>query len=437
MRTDAEVTVGKVLDVLQLIDDRNGSTHLLRIHDDAIDAMDLRKVRATPDSQGLASFDPGFVNTAACRSAITFIDGDRGVLEYRGYPIEQIAGNCSFLEVGYLLINGELPGPRLGAWEASIANLSMLPQDVHDLIERMPPSAHPMNVLAAVVALLGGVYADSRDTTNAETRKLSGNRLIAQVPLIAALVYRNHQGLPFVHPDPSLGYVANFINMMFAGGGSTHDHPDIHSAIETLLVLHADHEQNCSTNVLRGIASADADPYISVSGAMAALSGPLHGGANEAVLKMLHEIGSVDRVPEFITKVKAGDRRLMGFGHRVYKNFDPRGLIVKASADKVFAVTGINPLLEVAIQLERSALADDYFISRKLYPNVDFYSGLVYEAMGLPADMFTVMFAIARTVGWVAHWLEFEVDPDKKISRPRQLYTGSPRRDLPASRGSA
>jgi len=437
MRTDAEVTVGKDLNVLRLIDDRNSSAHLLRIHDDAIDAGDLRKVRATPDSQGLASFDPGFVNTAACRSAITFIDGDRGVLEYRGYPIEQIAGRCSFLEVAFLLINGELPGLQLHEWEASIASLATLPEAVYDVIEHMPPTAHPMNVLASVVALLGGVYPDARDRAHAETRKLTGNRLIAQVPLIAALVYRNHQGLPFVQSDPSLGYVGNFVNMMFAGRGPKHDHPDIRSAIETLLVLHADHEQNCSTNVLRGIASADADPYISVSGAMGGLSGPLHGGANEAVLKMLHEIGSVDRVPDFIAKVKAGDQRLMGFGHRVYKNFDPRGVIVKESTDKVFAITGINPLLEVAIQLERSALADEYFISRKLYPNVDFYSGLVYEAIGLPADMFTVMFAVARTAGWIAHWLEFEVDPDKKIARPRQLFTGSPRRDLPATHASS
>ena len=437
MRTDAEVAVGKDLNVLRLIDDRDGSTHLLRIHDDAIDAGDLRKVKPAPDSQGLASFDPGFVNTAACRSAITFIDGDRGVLEYRGYPIEQIAGRCSFLEVAFLLINGELPGPGLHDWEASIADLAALPEEVYSVIEHMPATAHPMNVLASVVALLGGVYQESRDRAHAKTRQLNGNRLIAQVPLIAALVYRNHQGLPFVPPDQSLGYVGNFVNMMFAGRGQKPDHPDIRSAIETLLVLHADHEQNCSTSVLRGIASADADPYISVSGAMGGLSGPLHGGANEAVLKMLHEIGSVDRVPDFIAKVKAGNQRLMGFGHRVYKNFDPRGIIVKESADKVFAVTGINPLLEVAIQLERAALADEYFITRKLYPNVDFYSGLVYEAIGLPAEMFTVMFAVARTIGWVAHWLEFEVDPDKKIARPRQLFGGSRRRDLPATHASA
>jgi citrate synthase len=432
MRADAEATVGNDLNTLRLIDDRSGATHLLRIHDDAIDAGELRKVKATPQGQGLASFDPGFVNTAACRSAITFIDGDRGVLEYRGYPIEQIAGRCSFLEVAYLLINGELPGPALLPWEAAIASLSTLPETVYGLIERMPRTAHPMNVLAAVVALLGGIYPDSRNRADAESRKLSGNRLIAQVPLIAALVYRNHQGLPFIEPDLSLGYAGNFVNMMFADRGPAHDHPDVRSSIETLLVLHADHEQNCSTNVLRGIASADADPYISVAGAMGGLSGPLHGGANEAVLKMLQEIGSVDRVPDFIAKVKAGNQRLMGFGHRVYKNFDPRGVIVKESKDKVFAVTGVNPLLEVATELERTALADEYFITRKLYPNVDFYSGLVYEAIGLPADMFTVMFAVARTAGWVSHWLEFEVDPDKKIARPRQLYTGSPRRDLPA-----
>jgi citrate synthase len=431
MRTDSEVTVGSDVNVLRLIDERNGSTHLLAIHDDAIDAGDLRQVKATLDGPGLASFDPGFANTAACRSAITFIDGDRGVLEYRGYPIEQVAGRCSFLEVAFLLINGELPGSRLRDWEATIAGLSTLPEAVYQVIERMPAAAHPMNMLASVVALLGGVYPEARDGLHAESRKLNGNRLIAQVPLIAALLYRKHAGLPFVQPDPSLGYVGNFINMMFAGSGSTHAHPDIHAAIETLLVLHADHEQNCGTNVLRGIASADADPYISVSGAMGALSGPLHGGANEAALKSIREVGSLDRVPDFIKKVKAGDRRLMGFGHRVYKNFDPRGLVVKASVDKVFAVTGTNPLLEVAIELERSALADDYFISRKLYPNVDFYSGLVYEAIGLPADMFTVMFAVARTAGWVAHWLEFEVDPDKRIARPRQLFTGSPRRDLP------
>ena len=433
MRTDAEVTVGNDVNVLRLIDDRNGSTHLLRIHDDAIDAEDLRKVRATPDSPGLASFDPGFVNTAACRSAITFIDGDRGVLEYRGYPIEQIAGRCSFLEVSFLLINGELPGPKLRGWEASIADLAVLPDEVYSVIEHTPPTAHPMNVLASVVALLGGIYPEARDRAHAETRKLHGNRLIAQVPLIAAAIYRKHQSLPLVPSEPSLGYVGNFVNMMFAGRGPTHEHPDICSAIETLLVLHADHEQNCSTSVLRGIASADADPYICVSGAMGALSGPLHGGANESVLRMLQDIGSVDQVPNFIAKVKAGNQRLMGFGHRVYKNFDPRGLIVKESADRVFAVTGVNPLLEVATELERTALADEYFITRKLYPNVDFYSGLVYEAIGLPADMFTVMFAVARTAGWVAHWLEFEVDPDKKIARPRQLFTGSPRRDLPDS----
>lgn len=421
----------QTLNQLMFVDERGGTTHVMPIHDDALDADSLRSIRLSPDSPGLVSFDPGFLNTAACRSGITFIDGDRGVLEYRGYPIEQLANHCSFLEVAYLLIKGELPGLEVRDWEQAIMSQAHLPKTVPAMLRNVPREAHPINVLASIVALLGGLYAESRQLTDLNARNLNAKRLIAQVPVIAALVYRNHVGLPDAAPEPDRGYVGNFVNMLFADTETQSEDPRLISALDTLLVLHADHEQNCSTSVLRGIASSDADPYVSVSGAIGALSGPLHGGANEAVLRMLRQIRSVDRVQDFIDEVKAGDRKLMGFGHRVYKNFDPRGLIVKQLAYDVFTVTGTNPLLEIALELERVALADEYFVSRRLYPNVDFYSGLVYEAIGLPPEMFTVMFAVARTAGWLAHWLEFEIDPEKRIARPRQLFIGPHRRDLP------
>ncbi|HUZ03608.1 MAG TPA: citrate/2-methylcitrate synthase [Thermomicrobiaceae bacterium] len=418
---------------LSVVDERTGTSRNLPIHDEAIDATELRAFKVAADDPGLVSFDPGFVNTAACRSAITYIDGDRGILEHRGYPIEQIAERGTFLEIAYLLIKGELPGVELASWEASIAERSKLPDEIYGLVKAFPKTAHPMNILIAGVAALGGIYPDARDLSLAAAREEHGMRLIAQVPLIVAAAHRHGQGLDFVPSEPQRGYVPNFLNMTFAGQEVDYQHTNVQRGLEVLFLLHADHEQNCSTNVVRGAGSSDADPYSCMAAGLAALSGPLHGGANEAVLVMLREIGSLDRIPDFEAGVKSGKRRLMGFGHRVYKNYDPRARVIKKIADKVFEVTGVNPLLAIAIELEKVALADPYFIDRKLYPNVDFYSGLVYEAVGLPAAMFTALFALARISGWVAHWLESWVDKDRKIARPRQLYIGSARRDLPAN----
>jgi citrate synthase len=411
---------------------RTGSAYRLPIADDAIRALDLRRIRTSEDGPGLLSFDPGLVNTVTCHSAITFIDGDRGILRYRGYPIEQLAERSSFLEVAYLLLEGELPSAaELDGWRGRLAEESRVPDELLRSVAAYPTGIHPMSLLTSLVAALGAFHAEARDLRDPLRNRLQARRLIAQVPILAAAAYRASQGEEAVQPDPSLGYVGSLLAMLFGDHPDWKPDPTLGRALDLLFVLQADHEQNCSTSAVRGVASAGADPYSAIAAGTAALSGPLHGGANEAVLLMLREIGSIDHVPAFIAEVKAGRRKLMGFGHRVYKSYDPRAKIIQATAKSVFEVTGVNPLLEIALELEGIALADPYFIQRRLYPNVDFYSGLIYEAMGFGPEMFTVLFAVARTAGWVAHWLEFLDDPERKITRPRQLYTGAGRRDYP------
>jgi citrate synthase len=418
---------------LGVTDLRTGSAYRLPIEDETIRATDLRKIKVDDDDFGLLSFDPGLVNTVTCHSAITFIDGDRGILRYRGYPIEQLAERTSFLEVAYLLLEGELPSPaELERWQKELAGESRVPDQLLHSVSAYPRGVHPMSVLTSLLAALGAFHPEARDLRDRERNRLQARRLIAQVPVVAAAAYKASQGEDAVQADPSLGYVGSFLAMLFGDHPDWKPNPTLERALDLLFVLHADHEQNCSTSAVRGVASSDADPYSAVAAGAAALSGPLHGGANEAVLRMLREIGTKDHVEPFIAEVKAGRRKLMGFGHRVYKSYDPRAKVTQATARSVFEVTGVNPLLEIALELERIALADPYFIQRRLYPNVDFYSGLIYEAMGFPPEMFTVLFAVARTTGWVAHWLEFLDDPERKITRPRQIYTGSPRRDLPA-----
>ncbi len=418
-------------DTLTITDNRTGRTYEVPIVDETIHATDLRKLKVNEDDFGLMSYDPAFLNTASTRSAITYIDGDRGILRYRGYPIEQLAEHSSYLEVAFLLIHGELPdAPELDAWTDEIVHHTFLHENVKTLIENFRYDAHPMGMLVSTLAALSTFYPEANRVTEPEVRMAQVIRLIAKVPTIAAFSYRHSLGLPYVYPENDLGFTGNFLSMMFkiAEPKYTAD-PALERALEVLFVLHADHEQNCSANAMRAIGSSLVDPYSAMAGAAAALYGPLHGGANEAVLKMLAEIGSVRRIPEFVERVKAGEGRLMGFGHRVYKNYDPRASIIKETADAVFAVTGRNPLIDIALELEKIALEDEYFISRKLYPNVDFYSGIIYQALGLPTAMFPVMFAIPRTAGWLAQWLELLGDPEQKIARPRQIYTGAAERD--------
>jgi citrate synthase len=428
-QSDAPAVVEQALGVTDL---RTGSSYRLPVAEGAIQAMDLRKIKAD-DEFGLLSFDPGYVNTASCHSAITYIDGDRGILEYRGYPIEQLAVHSTFLEVASLLLEGELPsGEQLTRWQGRIAAEARPPEALLRSAASYPAGLHPMSLLTALLAALGAFHPEARDLSDREQNRRQAVRLIAQVPALAAAAYRASRGeVSAPAPDPSLGYAGGLLTMLFGNSPDWRPDPTLERALDVLFILHADHEQNCSTSAVRGVASSDADPYSAVAAGVAALSGPLHGGANEAVLVMLREIGSLDRVPGFIDQVKAGRRRLMGFGHRVYKSYDPRARVIKQTADSVFGVTGVNPLLEIALELERIALADPYFVERRLYPNVDFYSGLIYEAMGFPAEMFTVLFAVARTAGWVAHWLEFLDDPDRKIARPRQVYTGPRERQYP------
>ncbi len=418
-------------ETLTVTDNRTGSAYELPIVDGTIHAPDLRTIKVDEDDFGLMSYDPAFLNTAATRSAITFIDGERGILRYRGYPIEQLAERSTYLEVAHLLVHGELPdAPELEAWTEEITHHTFLHENVKTLIESFRYDAHPMGMLVSTLAALSTFYPEANRVTEPEIRMAQVIRLIAKVPTIAAFSYRHSLGLPYVYPENDLGFTGNFLSMMFkiAEPKYTAD-PALERALEVLFVLHADHEQNCSANAMRAIGSSRVDPYSAMAGAAAALYGPLHGGANEEVLKMLAEIGSVRRIPEFVERVKAGEGRLMGFGHRVYKNYDPRAAIIKETADAVFEVTGRNPLLDIALELERIALEDEYFISRKLYPNVDFYSGIIYQALGLPVSMFPVMFAIPRTAGWVAQWLELLGDPEQKIARPRQIYTGAEERD--------
>jgi citrate synthase len=418
-------------DTLTIKDNRTGKTYEVPINDGTIKAMDLRQIRASEDDFGLMTYDPAFQNTASCRSKITYIDGDKGILLYRGYPIEQLAEHSTFIETAYLILFGELPTQaQLDAWTQEITLHTMLHENVKKFMEGFQYDAHPMGILLSTLGCLSTIYPDAKRISLEDSRRLQIRRLIAKVPTIAAWAYRHSIGRPYVYPDNDLSFTGNFLNMLFKMTELKYNvNPTLERALDVLFILHADHEQNCSTSVMRGIGSSQADPYTALAGAAGALAGPLHGGANEAVLRMLNEIGHVKHVPEFIKKVKGGDGRLMGFGHRVYKSYDPRARIIKQTADEVFAVTGKNPLLDIALELERIALEDEYFVSRKLYPNVDFYSGLIYQAMGFPVEMFAVLFAIARTVGWVAQWEEMLLDPETKIARPKQLYEGASTRD--------
>jgi citrate synthase len=419
-------------DSLTVIDNRTGKKYELPIQDGTIRAMDLRQIKSGADDFGLMTYDPAFMNTANCRSSITYIDGDQGVLLYRGYPIEELAEHSDYLETAYLIIFGELPtSTQLQAWTRDITLHTMLHENVKTFMQGFQYDAHPMGIFLSTVGALSTVNRDAKFIFDKSSRLRQMQRLIAKVPSIAAYAYRHSIGRPYIYPDNDLSFTGNFLNMLFSMPAEKyHPNPVLARALDVLFILHADHEQNCSTSTMRNIGSSHVDPYSALAGAAAALWGPLHGGANEAVLRMLNEIGSVSRVPDFIKRVKSGEGkdRLMGFGHRVYKSYDPRAKVIKKIADLVFTVTGKNPLLDIALELERIALEDDYFVSRKLYPNVDFYSGLIYQAMGFPVDMFPVLFAIPRTAGWIAQWEEMLLDPEQKIARPRQIYTGAPRR---------
>jgi citrate synthase len=412
-------------ETLTITDNRTGREYTLPITDGTIRATDLRQIARGEDDTGLLSYDPAYLNTASCRSAITYIDGDAGILRYRGYPIEQVAEEASFLETAYLLLDGELPtANELREWEDEVRLHTYVHTNVQKFLEGFRYDAHPMGMLLGAVGALSTFYPDAKDIGDPENRHLQRVRLIAKVPTIAAFIFRHSRGLPYVLPRNDLDYIGNFVNMTFEIGGRHEPNPVLQRALEILLVLHADHEQNCSTSAVRGVGSSHVDPFSAVSAGIAALYGPLHGGANEAVLRMLDEIGDTASVPAFIEQVKAGKGRLMGFGHRVYKSYDPRAKLVKRVADDVFEQTGLNPKLEIALELERIALEDEYFVSRRLYPNVDFYSGLIYQAMGYPTDYFTVLFALGRLPGWIAQWEEHLSDPEQKISRPRQVYVG-------------
>jgi citrate synthase len=419
-------------DSLRILDERTNADYAVPVNEDAIRAMDLRQIKTGTDDFGLMTYDPAFMNTASCRSAITFIDGDKGILRYRGYPIEQLADKCTFLEVAYLILYGELPTePQLKSWINEITYHTMLHETTKRFLEGFRYDAHPMGMFISTVAALSTVYPEARDVHDPEKRKLQIHRLIGKVPTIAAYTYRHSLGFPYVYPDNDLSYSENFMNMLWRmTEPKYHPNPALARALDILFILHADHEQNCSANVMRAVGSSKADPYVSIAAAAAALSGPLHGGANEEVLKMLDEIGSKDRVPVYVEAVKAGHGKLMGFGHRIYKNYDPRARIIKWAADQVFATTRKSLKLDIALELERIALEDEYFIKRKLYPNVDFYSGIIYQALGFRPDMFTVLFAIPRTVGWLAQWQEMLEDPEQKIARPRQIYTGYAERNF-------
>jgi citrate synthase len=414
---------------LSVTDNRTGKSYELPITDGTIKAMDLRQIKTGADDFGLMTYDPAFMNTAACRSAITFIDGDKGILEYRGYPIEAVAESGSFLEVAYLLSNGELPDKAaLAKWTTDIRYHTYVHTNIIKFIEGFRYDAHPMGMLLGAVGALSTFYPDAKDIRDPANRYIQRVRLMAKLPTIAAFCFRHNRGLPYDFPRNDLDYIGNFVNMTFSIGGKHEPNMVLQRALEILLILHADHEQNCSTSAVRAVGSSDVDPFSAISAGIAALYGPLHGGANEAVLRMLDEIGTRDRIPAFIEKVKRGEGRLMGFGHRVYKSYDPRAKLIKKVAYDVFEQTGMNSHLEMAIELEQIALKDDYFISRKLYPNVDFYSGLIYQAMGYPTDYFTVLFALGRLPGWLAQWEEMLQDSEQKIARPRQIYSGPARR---------
>ncbi len=411
---------------LTITDNRTGRQYEIPIEHGAIRTADLRQITTAPDDPGLLGYDPAFTNTASCKSKITYIDGERGILRYRGYPIEELAEKSNYLETAYLIVKGELPdATHLEAWKNNVTVHTMVHENIKKFVDEFRYDAHPMGILVGTIGALSTFYPDAKDIFDLESRRLQTRRLIGKLPTLAAFAYRHSRGLPYVYPDNELSYTGNFLSMLFKMTEPRYTpDPALERALDVLFILHADHEQNCSTNALRSVASSQVDPYSAVAAAVAALYGPLHGGANESVIRMLMEIGSVARVPEAIKKFKAGEGRLMGFGHRVYKNYDPRAKIIKQVAYQVFEVTGRNRLLDIALELERIALEDEYFVSRKLYPNVDFYSGIIYQAMGFPLTMFPVLFAIPRTSGWMAQWAELVRDPEQKISRPRQIYLG-------------
>jgi citrate synthase len=417
---------GAPRDSLSITDNRTGRQYEVEIEDGTIRATGLREIKVDDDDFGLMTYDPAYMNTAACRSAITFIDGDKGILEYRGYPIEQLAEKSSYLEVAYLLVTGELPSQhQLDSWTHEITTHTFVHENVKEFMQGFRYDAHPMGMLLASVGALSTFYPEASAIKDAEIRYMQVIRLIAKMPTLAAFSYRHNRGMPYVYPDNDLSYAGNFLSMIYKIAELKYGpDPRLEHALDVLFILHADHEQNCSTSAVRSVGSSQVDPYSAVAAGVAALYGPLHGGANEAVLRMLHRIERTENIPGFIEGVKEGNERLMGFGHRVYKNFDPRAKIIKQAVEDVFEVTGKNPLLDIATELEKIALEDDYFISRKLYPNVDFYSGLIYEALGMPVEMFPVLFAIGRTSGWIAQWLEMIDDSEQKIARPRQIYTG-------------
>ena len=410
---------------LTITDNRTGRQYEIPIENDTIRAIDLRQIKIAPDDFGLMTYDPAFMNTAACRSAITFIDGDKGILRYRGYPIEELADRASFLEVAYLLCEGELPtAAQLDKWTHDVMYHTYVHTNIIKFLDGFRYDAHPMGMLLGVAGALSTFYPDAKNVHDPANRYIQRVRLMAKLPTLAAFCFRHSRGLPYEFPRNDLDYIGNYVNMTFSIGGQHQPNAVLQRALEILLILHADHEQNCSTSAVRAVGSSGVDPFSAISAGIAALYGPLHGGANEAVLRMLDEIGDKKHIPAFIEKVKAGEGRLMGFGHRVYKSYDPRAKLIKRVADEVFAETGLNPKLEIAVELERIALSDEYFITRKLYPNVDFYSGLIYQAMGYPTEYFTVLFTLGRTPGWLAQWEEMITDKDQKIARPRQIFTG-------------
>ncbi len=426
-------------DSLTITDNRTGKQYEIPIEYGTypkrsafVRAFDLRQIKVADDDFGLLSYDPSFMNTASCRSAVTFIEGDEGTLRYRGYAIEELAHKSSFLEVAYLILHGELPTPaQLEEWRWQITHHTILHENIKTFMEGFRYDAHPMGILVGTVAALSTFYPDAKNITDVRSRSIQIHRLVAKMPTIAAFAYRHSIGMPYAYPDNDLSYTGNFLNMMYKMTELKYQpDPVLEHVLDVLFILHADHEQNCSANAMRSVASSHSDPFVAVAAATAALSGPLHGGANERVLRMLQEIGHKDQVADYVKQAKSGEYRLMGFGHRVYKNYDPRARILKELAQQVFEVTGKNPLLDIALELERIALEDDYFVERKLYPNVDFYSGIIYQAMGFPTDMFPVLFALPRTVGWLAQWQEMLKDPEQKIARPRQVYTGESERSL-------
>jgi len=415
---------------LSITDNRTGRTFEIPIENDTVRAMDFRQIKVEEEDFGMMLYDPAFTNTASCKSRITYIDGEKGILEYRGYPIEELAEKSTYLETAYLILQGELPtSSALEEWSYHVTHHTLLHENIKKFIDGFRYDAHPMGIVISAMAALSTYYPQSKKVQDAESRRLQSYRLIGKMTTLAAFAYRHSRGLPYVYPTNDLSYPGNFLSMLFRMTEKPYKpDPILERALDVLFILHADHEQNCSTSAMRGVGSSQADPYVCIAGAASALYGPLHGGANEAVLRMLSRIGNLDRVPDFIRRVKGGETRLMGFGHRVYKNYDPRARIIKRIADQVFEVTGRNPLLDIALELERIALEDEYFIERKLYPNVDFYSGLIYQAMGFPVDMFPVLFAIGRTAGWLAQWQEMLTDPEQKIARPRQVFLGAARR---------